>query len=255
MDTAGNLYGTTRNGGVPDGGGFGTVFKLQPTASGPWTETVLHTFMENGDGGGPECSLVFDQKGNLYGTSTFGTVFELSPTGEGWTFNVIYTFGSGGSKDGSDPQAGLVFDTTGDLYGTTSMGGQTGNGTVFELTPNAGSWTEAILYNFAGGNDGAQPMANLILDSAGNLYGTTYYGGGKGTCANGEASCGTVFKLTRGQSGQWAESLFRFPKSGASGNWPAATLLFSGGSVYGTTTRGGVYKQYNKAGALFEITP
>ena len=141
FDGSGNLYGTTFRGGAH---GVGTVFELTPVGDGTWTETVLHTFIQNGiDGAGPIGGLIFDHAGNLYGTTsgggTFlaGTAFELSPAGGGtWTEKILHSFGS--DPDGQDPQASLVFDGAGNLYGTTVTGGAGGAGAVFELSPASG---------------------------------------------------------------------------------------------------------------------
>src|ERR1017187_8224217 len=137
------------------------------------------------DGLIPYGGLIFDAAGNLYGTTGYGgtndlgTVFELTPAAGGtWTEQVLHSFGSG--TDGAYPYAGLIFDGAGNLYGTTSGGG-TAHGTLFELTPaGGGTWTEQVLHNFGNGTDGAEPLASLIFDGAGNLYGTTSYGGSYG---------------------------------------------------------------------------
>ncbi|MGH6847915.1 MAG: choice-of-anchor tandem repeat GloVer-containing protein, partial [Methylocella sp.] len=172
------------------GGGCGVLFKLSPGG----TETVLHTL--NGfpsDGSQPEAGLIADSSGNLYGTTSQGgasgngVVFKLSPGG---TETVLYSF-KGGS-DGSHPQAGLIADSSGILYGTTPRGGGSvsgcdggaGCGVVFKLSPGG---TETVLYAFTNGSDGGEPLAGLIADSRGNLYGTTFRGGALGS--------GTVFKL------------------------------------------------------------
>jgi uncharacterized repeat protein (TIGR03803 family) len=243
MDAVGNLYGATYYGGAPPGGG--AVFELTPGASG-WTETILYSFSNDiSDGEFPYGGLIFDAVGNLYGTtlaggvSNLGTVFELSPVGGAWAETVLHSFGGG---DGAKPFAGLVLDAAGNLYGTTIYGGKQtcgglGCGTVFEFTPSAeGGWTETVLHQFAGGaSDGELPQAGVILDSSGNIYGTTSQGGKE--CSG--LSCGTVFMLTAGGDGQWTESVFRFP-GGRSGEMPTAPLTFdAAGSLYGTTTVGG----------------
>jgi uncharacterized repeat protein (TIGR03803 family) len=228
FDAAGNLYGTTYGGGIycHSIGGCGTVFELTLTAGGNWTEAVLYNFGSfTDDGYEPSASLIFDAAGNLYGTTQFGgihgwgTVFELTPTtGGGWSEQVLLNFGTGGAF----PQAGLIFDAAGNLYGTTSEGG-TNIGTVFELTPNVGGgWTETVLHNFGSGTDGSYPYAGLIFDAAGNLYGTTQYGGTYNSCSGG---CGTVFELTPTAGGKWTEQvLLNF--NGTGGANPYAGLIF-----------------------------
>jgi uncharacterized repeat protein (TIGR03803 family) len=208
-DAAGNLYGTTREGGdlascnSPNTHGCGTVFQLTPSG----ILTVLHRFAgSDGSRPGDWAGLLADAAGNLYGTTSAGgdrtscaaqfiegcgTVFQLMPSG---ALTVLYSF-TGGS-DGGDPTAGLIADTAGNLYGTTLEGGATGScnrpygcGTVFQLTP---SGTLTVLHTFTG-SDGAGPEAGLIADAAGNLYGTTHSGGAGTSCVQG---CGTVFELT-----------------------------------------------------------
>jgi uncharacterized repeat protein (TIGR03803 family) len=192
LDGAGNLYGTAEYGGAHGGG---IVFELSPVGDGTWTETILHNFQKDvGDGFQPFGGLIFDQSGNLYGTTisggaTEGTVYELSPNGDGtWIEKVLHAFGKG--IDGKEPFASLVADSGGNLYGTTLFGGTYGGGTVFKLTPAAdGPWTETVLHSFGNGTDGKGPyLGALILDAAGNLYGTT--GGG------GKFGGGTVFEIT-----------------------------------------------------------
>jgi uncharacterized repeat protein (TIGR03803 family) len=254
FDQKGNLYGATTQGGA---GGNGTVFKLAPSAGGSWTASVLYNFTGGTDGANPYASLIFDQKGNLYGTTAYGAqgsgaVFQLAPNADGsWTESVIYSFLGG--KDGGNPSASLVFDQKGNLYGTTQDGGNgaPGNGTAFKLTPNAdGSWTESVLYVFSGGEDGGNPTASLIMDSAGNLYGTTFYGN-SGPCLGGE--CGVVFELMPNADGTWTESvLYRF-KGGKDGGNPETDLIFDqAGNLYGTTKVGGCS---GNCGVVFELTP
>ena len=190
LDGNGNIYGTTLEGGSIDAG---TVFKLTPNQGGSgWTETVLSSF--TGDYGvQPNAGVVFGPDGSLYGTATEGgsvgrgTVFKLTPNPDGsWTPSQVYGFSG---SDGAYPYGPVVFDAQGNIYGTTGAGGPSGNGTVFKLTPSSGGqWTQAILYSFSGGVDGAYPHGNLVLDSAGNLYGTTSNGG--------TAEEGVVFEIT-----------------------------------------------------------
>jgi uncharacterized repeat protein (TIGR03803 family) len=189
---AGNLYGTTSQGGTQGGG---TAFELTRSAGGG-TFSVLYDFVYNGAGGsGPRCTLILDADGNLYGTAPAGglayndgTVFELTPTGNGaWTEKVVHYFGHG--EDGSEPYAGLISDAFGNLYGTTISGGAYDAGTAFKLTPGVGGgWTETTLHSFGHGKDGSIPVAGLIFDAAGNLYGTDWYGGAY--------EDGTVYEIT-----------------------------------------------------------
>src|SRR5579863_965806 len=150
LDAAGNLYGTTLYGGTGDG--CGTVFQLTPI-NGGWTKTVLHSFNDN-DGCFPFGGLTFDAAGNLYGTTASGgtndtgAIFEL--TNGSWDYRVIYSFGEGGSGDGANPHGTLVFDSAGNMYGTTLNGGLPNAGTVFELVPSNGEWTETVIYTFNG---------------------------------------------------------------------------------------------------------
>jgi uncharacterized repeat protein (TIGR03803 family) len=185
LDSAGNLYGTTWNGGV----GVGVVFKLTPRVHGPWAETVLYTFA--GEGEFPFSGVILDSSGNLYGTATeggeygHGVVFKLTPRAQGpWAETVLYDFP--GITDGNAPFGALAFDSVGNLYGVTYVGGDTsvtcygntGCGVVFKLSPTrSGAWTETLLHAFTGGPDGAVPLLGVILDSRGNVYGTTLFGG------------------------------------------------------------------------------
>jgi uncharacterized repeat protein (TIGR03803 family) len=179
IDGAGNLYGTAPVGGT---GGHGTVFQATLT-NGNWVQTELHGFAGGSDGDFPGYGrLIFDKAGNLYGTTeqgganANGAVFKLSPKNGGWTETVVYSFT--GDGDGGHPLSGLVFDRTGNLYGTTHQGGTSGYGTVFKLTPKSGDgWTERVLHSFVGGHDGAYPIAGVVLDNKGRLYGATPYGG------------------------------------------------------------------------------
>ena len=205
---------------------------LAPGAVAQSKYKTLHTFKAGKDAEGAYAGLIFDQKGNLYGTEAGGgnqnngTVFKLAPNTDGsWTESVIYSFLGG--EDGRLPYASLIFDQKGNLYGTTGHGGTGDNGTAFTLTPNAdGSWTESVLYRFLGGKDGALPGASLIMDPAGNLYGTTIYGNGgnSGRCLSGE--CGVVFELMPNADGTWTESLLYRFRGGKDGGNPEAGLIF-----------------------------
>jgi uncharacterized repeat protein (TIGR03803 family) len=217
----------------------------------------LYTFTTGGGSGNqPDGALVFDPAGNLYGTTAFGgayaygTVFELSRNGRGgWKERVLHSFKNDGA-DGINPYAGVIFDMAGNLYGTTYAGGNhngctMGCGTVFKLTPNGdGSWSEKILHSFGDdGKDGELAFAGLIFDSAGNLYGTTQFGGSYGH--------GAVFRLRPNPDGRWAESVIHsFYHDAKDGSNPAAALIFDpAGNLYGTTTDGGP----NKYGTVFRL--
>jgi len=224
-------------------------------AAGAQTLTVLYSFTGNQDGNSPQAGLVLDKMGNMYGTTLVGgksgncqhgcgTVFRVTPSGNE---TVLYSFTGG--MDGASPSGRLIFDARGNLYGTTIYGGnaqcnlglQNGCGTVFELTP---SGQETVLYRFTGGKDGGNPMAGVVMDAMGNLYGTTLAGGAV-TCPQG---CGTVFKLTpRGKE----TVLHSFNR--ADGAYPEAGLIFDKkGNLYGTTSAGG---KLQNAGTVFKLTP
>ena len=281
FDSSGDLYGTTLYGGgtacsSQDSTGCGTAFELTPNGSGGWTETLLHSFAGGNDGSVPSSGLIFDQAGNLYGTTQLGggtgcsgagcgTAFELSPNGNGgWTETILYRFCSATNcTDGAGPQ-GLVFDDSGNLYGTTALGGQStcfeGSqcGTVFELSPNgSGGWTETVLYSFQGDSDGYLPTPGLVFDRSGNLYGTTHYGGA-GLCTapnyTGQG-CGTAFELSPNGSGGWAETLIHTFLATGDGTLPAAgPILDQAGNLYGTTQQGGT-GDCDTCGTVFELSP
>jgi len=253
FDVAGNLYGTTVEGGIHN---LGTVFELTPTQGGGWTETVLHSFGRGTDGAGPYGSLIFDGAGNLYGTTQLGgihnggTVFELTPMqGGGWTETVLHSFNDNGA-DGAYPLASLIFDAAGNLYGTTQQGGIHSCkgktcGTVFEMTPReGGGWSESVLHSFGNGTDGVNPQGSLISDASGNLYGTTYQGG--------IHSQGTVFEMTPRDGGGWTETVLHSFGRGTDGVSPNATLIFdTTGNLYSTTIAGGIHN----GGTVFELSP
>jgi uncharacterized repeat protein (TIGR03803 family) len=180
MDAAGNLYGTTYEGGVYGGG---AVFKLTNTGQG-WKESLLYNFTGGDNGDGPLAGVSFDSQGNLYGTTLsggqdeVGTVFQLTPTQGTWVHNVLYSF-TGGLDGGSPYYGSLVLDAAGNLFGTTKYGGEAQLGTVFKLARNSRShkWKETVLHSFTGAPDGVNPLFGLVIDPAGNLYGTTPTGG------------------------------------------------------------------------------
>jgi uncharacterized repeat protein (TIGR03803 family) len=264
FDAKGNLYGVTEFGGANQAG---SVFELSPVVGGGWQEEDLVSFSAGNGPREPVSSLVLDKAGNIYGVSllggthAFGTVFELTQNSSGqWSSQTIYSFSG---SDGAKPQAGLTIDATGNLYGTTELGGsgachdQTGGcGTVFELSYIAGSgWTETVLHSFLGapGNDGAEPVAALIVDASGNLYGTTSTGGIRSQrCALLLAGCGTVFELSP-VAGGWSETiLYEFQGGSSDGANPYGPVVFDpSGDLYGTTSDAGTYLY----GTLFKLSP
>ncbi len=257
----GTFYGTTISGGgqgscLFDGApGCGIVFNTGPNAAPPRTplltfrESVLYRFPGALMGGSPFSTLIFDQSGDIYGTTdsggTFnaGTVFKLTPSGGNYTHSIIYNFEGG--NDGANPYDGLVSDSAGNFYGTTANGGgsnvcNNGCGTVFELSPSGGGWTERVLYAFQGGNDGLNPNAGVALDAAGNVYGNTWQGGMDGG--------GTVYELTPNGSNYNFHLLFTVP--GSSGNAVGRVSLDSAGNLYDPLQGGGAFN----VGQIFKLT-
>jgi uncharacterized repeat protein (TIGR03803 family) len=250
VDSVGDLFGVTQNGGAA---GFGIVFELAPQSSGPWMEKIVHTFRHNGTDGNNPNDITRDSSGNLYGTTSaggahnWGTVFEISPqAGGGWSEKVLYSFNSNGS-DGNLPAAGVTFGAGGSLFGTTSQGGLYNYGTVFQLTPSEGGvWSESVLHSFGGSTDGMYPGGTVTLDSAGNIYGETTYGGTRAE--------GTVFELTR--SGvTWTESVLHNFGNGTDGMFPQGNLIFDhAGNLYGTSILGGAYfGDRDNGGTVFQL--
>ncbi len=249
----GTLYGTTSYGGGSGcgGNGCGTVFNLKPPMNAStnvitdWIETVLYQFTGSSDGAFPVGDLVFDQAGNIYGTtagggsSQEGTVYELTPSNGGWTESVLWSFTGG--NDGGKPTGGVIFDSAGKLYGATQVGGSHGYGSVFQIAPAGSGWSQNTLYSFQNGNDGANPVGGLIFDPLGNLYGTT--------ASKGSGGGGTVFELAPQQNGTWAFTVL-YAFAGQAGGGPQASLTMdAAGNLYGTTYKDGVYG----SGSVFEL--
>ena len=239
MDQAGNLYGTTRSGGSSDAG---TVFELSPKTK---KETVLYSFTGQPDGATPFSGLVMDQAGNLYGatfaggSSNDGTVYKVNIKSKRET--VLYSFA--GDPDGAEPVYGnLLMDKSGNLYGTTQGGGSSNRGSGWELSAKG---TETLLYSFTGGSDGGGNDVggadlSLVMDTNGNLYGTTERGG---------VGVGVVFKLNIKTRTETVLYTFNAP---ADGEIPSAGLVRdSKGNLFGTTMAGG---DNNSDGTVFEVT-
>jgi len=238
FDAQGNLYGTALGGGAF---GYGVVFELT-NSGGTWTESVLHSFANAPDGANPENGLIMDGAGNLFGIATtggtgngHGCVFELTPSGSTWTEKVLYDINS--------THSALTLGAPGIIYGTSF-------GTIFQLTLNgSGVWVPTVLFTFSSTNaatEGSNPVGTLVLDKAGNLYGTTLAGGTN--------NVGVVFKLAPAQTPPWTETLlYSFggnAQFGPNGATPVAGLFMdSGGNLYGTTKAGGV----KNAGTIYEL--
>jgi len=250
----GSLYGTTELGGTgPCYSGMyrvgcGTVFNLQPPLRAPisvfasWVKTTLYSFP--GDyGQWPTTDVTVDPAGNVYGTMTtgggLGNVYELMPSGGGWLWSRLYSFPGG--QNGSTPESGVTLDPAGNVYGTTLSGGNSGCGTVYEISPSGPGRTYQVLHSFSG-SDGSDPIGDLIRDTAGNLYGTTV-----GGC---DGYDGTVFELSPSGAGWTFTVLYQFtePYQGS-----AATLAMDpAGNLYGTTTVGSGNDPY---GSVFKLAP
>jgi uncharacterized repeat protein (TIGR03803 family) len=244
MDAQGNLYGTTSTGGSTncfDGNGCGIVYELSPS-NGGWTETILYVFQGGSDGAYPgNGTLATDGEGNLYGTALYagsepwpngnGVVFKLTHGATGWKQQVVYAFGPA-SPNSPTPYGGVILDAAGNIYGTTYYGGTYGSGTVYKIDPTG---SETVLHNFAGGSkDGGGPMTAPVRDEAGNLYGTTSYGG-EIKCAY-AIGCGTVFKI----AASGAESLLHiFTGYPHDGDGPGPIIRDEQGNLYGTAYDGG----------------
>jgi uncharacterized repeat protein (TIGR03803 family) len=247
LDGAGNVYGTTAGGNTCN---CGTVFEIP--AGG--TETPLYDFTCGANGDGPGATLVMDRKGNLYGTTEnggsigCGVIFRVAPDGAEKT---VHDF-AGQPNDGCTPEGALIIDAEGNFYSTTNGGGKyRSNGTVFRLAPDG---TETVLYNFCAKPncaDGGDPYAGVIMDAAGNLYGTTQRGGSR-RCSY---ECGTVFSL--GSNGV-ETVLYKFRGSPSDGSIADGTLLADkSGNFYGTLAEGGHSgcESNSGCGAVFKIAP
>lgn len=245
FDQSGNIYGTARAGAIPGcaGYGCGTVYKLAHLGRG-YTFSVLYSFTGISDEGLPDSGVIFDPSGNLYGTTqgcfnNYGTAFELTPAGAGWTYSTIYTFDG---TAGACPVAGVILDHSGNLYGATALFPR-----VFELTLLGGNWILSRYYTLSNSGADCGPQDSLIMDNAGNVYGTTY--------CEGTNNLGSVFKLTPSNGGWTYTDLHDF--SGSDGSYPSSSLVFdSSGNLYGTASMGGTGSAcIGGCGVVFEITP
>jgi len=239
LDGSGNLYGTTYLGGRY---GAGSVYRLSPNGSS-WTYRSLYSFKAGADGSGPGFgSLAMGPDHSLFGTTegggNFGTAFVVCacPGREA----VLHSFGTG--TDGAQPIGGVVLDAAGNVYGSTSLGGDYQNGTVFEAKRSGHTWTESVIYSFTGGTDAVNPVAGVTLDSRGNLYGTSSFGGANGV--------GAIYKLSHPNSG-WKETiLYNFQGLDDGQNPVGGLVLDSSGNLYGTTFDGGL----NGGGTVYKLS-
>ena len=255
IDSAGNLFGTTEHGGAYNGG---TVFELSPGLGG-WTETILHNFGNGTDGMFPTSGLTINSTGDLFGTtinggsntkcaysgtiSSCGTAFGLSPkSGGGWNYAVIHNFGHAG--DAYFPSSAITLDSSSNLYGECALGGQHGEGLLYELSLGSRGWTETIIHQWGSGTDGSYPYGNLTFDLAGNLYGTTSQSGVKG-------NMGTVFEFVPNGT-QWIEQRQYYFGINTDGQFPfSGVVVDASGNVYGTTHNGGSQGY----GIVYKLTP
>ncbi len=253
IDQGGHLFGTTAGGGR----GNGTVFEMKQAGSG-WTLASLYNFLGGDDGATPEARVVFGPSGILYGTTAqggggtrcrggCGTVFNLRPPARicnrsscPWSETVAYSFRGNRLNDGFGPQGDLRFDQSGVIYGVTSGGGAQFKGTLYELTLADGSWTENVLYNFVGGNDGTGPTTGLVADVTGNLYGTAVLAG--------QYNGGVVYEWTIPGG---SESVIHAFNPTTDGRSPTGLITDAAGNFYGGTT----YEGPLGGGTVFELSP
>lgn len=259
FDSDGTLYGTTYWGGAY---GYGTVFRMMRAGSGWWFGGI-YSFTGYNDGGSPNAGITISPNGIKVGTAPGGgrgghgaiyavdvIIPHICIVGLGCIGHesVLYSFG-GAPNDGANPGYGnLVFDQSGNMYGATTYGGTYNEGVVFELTSSGGGRTETILHNFGGGHDGTNPQSGVILDMAGNVYGTTDTGGTGPGC--GASACGIVYQLVPSNGG-WTENVLLNFAASTSGEDPTGTLIMDrSGNLYGTTAGGGP----GGNGTIFELS-
>jgi uncharacterized repeat protein (TIGR03803 family) len=240
LDQQGNLYGTTYLGGSY---GSGSIYELSPSGSS-WTYQTLYSLKGVTDGAGPGYgSVAFGPDHMLYATTEgggyFGTAVAICdcPQKE----YVVHRFGNG--TDGGEPMNGVVFAPSGNFYGTTLVGGNNGNGAVFEIKSSGNTWIETSIYKFAGGADAINPVATVSIDAHGNLYGTAPAGGAY--------SNGAVYELSHSATG-WNETvLYSFQGLSDGANPVGGVIVDPSGNLYGTTFDGGD----NGGGVVYELSP
>ena len=257
LDRAGNVYGVTPYGGTRNGqcsGGCGVVYRAAPK-NGAWIFTPLYSFQGGDDGAEPWSTVTVGPDGALYGTTLIGggagcsnscgTVFRLAPSASfchmalcPWTETIIHHFANDPNGLGL-PFGGVIFDAAGNLYGLAD-GGANGGGAVYKLTPSGGSWTLSVLYNLQAATDGSLPMATPAMDAAGNIYGTTTFGGANGY--------GTVFELVRSGAGYTFNLLYTFTGGNDGGDPLFGVALDGAGNVFGDTGYGGGVFELTRSG-------
>lgn len=255
LDRSGNLFSVTESGGSLTSCspyGCGAVYELS-LKNGHWKENVLYSFSA-APYPDPVGAVALDSHGNVYGTQSgdgdpscnCGAVYQLTRSGGIWTENILHNFvgGNSGNSDGAYPYSGLVQDAAGNLYGSTQTGGTRTYGTIFELSPNSdGTWAYSVIYEFGNYPDAAGPYGPLMVDSSGNLYGTTVGGGEYGN--------GAVFKLSN-SGGTWADTvLYNFTLDYGMTPYPYGVAMDAAGNLYGTTLNGGPYA----VGSIYKLTP
>jgi len=241
----GTMFSTTANGGAY---GAGVVFGLKKTAKG-WQQKVIHSLNFPSDGGFPYEGVTRDADGNLYGVAPAGgaagngVIYRVSNTQTGPAYTVIYSF-TDKNGDGSGPYwINLISDKSGNLYGATSFGGTNGNGMVWELVNNNGTYSESVLYDFgaSGSGDGSNPYGGLAMDGQGNLYGATLNGG--------TANLGAVYALTK-EGSSWKETLLHSFIGGNDGDQPTGNPCLAGNALFGMAESGGT----SNLGVVYQIT-
>ncbi len=256
VDQAGNVYGSTAfggHGGNGCDGGCGMVFRAQ-RRNGNYVYTPLYLFRSGTDGAQPLAGVTLGPDGALYGTTTIGggtgcggigcgTVFKLTPPPTfcrmvlcSWDETVIYSYTGGDGP--ANFFGGVVVDSGGNIYGSSFSGGSFGSGTVYKLSPGSGNYTATVLYSFTGADDGGEPMGDITMDAAGDIYGTAAFGGAQGG--------GTVFKLVHNAGGYSFQLLHSFDDNNGGGMPQGSVVLDGAGNLYGATGLGG---------GIFQITP
>jgi len=248
FDKAGNLYGTTQEGGLKN---VGVVFELTPySGGGGWKEKILYSLpYKQKYWNVTNHPLTMDSAGNLYGVNgvgganDVGYVFKLAPTSSGrWTFTTLYSFGLGSGPGPSVPFSGVVFDSVGNLNGVTALGGTEGYGAVYQLSPSAdGTWAERNIVDFPSScSPACKPESEIMIDSGGNIFGTTPF------------NSGIAYQVSPNGDGTWSLSaLHQFGSGNDGADLGAGVLLDVSGHLYGTTLVGGTAGR----GTVFEITP